>query len=200
MTPTNRPPRVATVQRATSETKIALTLALDGSGAARVATGVGFLDHMLTSLAHHAGFDLDLACEGDLRVDDHHTVEDCALAMGEAIDRALGDRRGIRRFGFAYAPLDEALARSVVDLATRPTTVIDLGLTRERLGDLSCENAPHFFGSLATAGRFCLHVDVLRGVNDHHRLEAAFKATALALRQGVGLEGSAGARSTKGVL
>lgn len=193
-------PRVGNVERATSETRVVVSIGLDGCGETRVASGIGFLDHMLASLACHARFDLDLSCEGDLHVDDHHTVEDCALAIGEAIDRALGDRLGINRFGSAYAPLDEALARSVVDLATRPTAVVDLGLTRERLGDLSCENAGHFFRSLASAGRFCLHVDVLRGVNDHHRLEAAFKATAMALRQAVRADGDGVARSTKGVL
>jgi imidazoleglycerol phosphate dehydratase HisB len=191
--------RTATVERSTKETRIALTLALDGAGQADVATGLGFLDHMLSALAFHARLDLRLRCEGDLHVDDHHTVEDCALALGEALDRALGDRAGVARFGSAYAPLDEALARAVIDLSGRPWPQVDLGLRRERLGDVACENLGHFLRSLALAGRLCLHVDVLRGENDHHRAAAAFKATALALRAAIRIDGAA-VPSTKGVL
>ncbi len=193
-------PRQAKVSRETLETRIALELALDGSGRAEVATGIGFFDHMLTALAKHARFDLTLTCSGDLQVDDHHTVEDCALALGQALDQALEPRRGIARFGSAFAPLDEALARAVVDLSGRPCAVIELGLEREALGQLACENISHFFTSLATAGRMALHVDVLRGANDHHRAEAAFKAVALALRQAVRLDGPDQVPSTKGVL
>jgi imidazoleglycerol-phosphate dehydratase len=193
-------PRQAAISRETLETKITLELTLDGSGRAEVATGIGFFDHMLTALAKHARFDLVLKCAGDLGVDDHHTVEDCALALGQALDRALGERRGIARFGSAFAPLDEALARAVVDLSGRPCAVIELGLKREALGELACENLSHFFTSLATTGRMALHVDVLRGMNDHHRAEAAFKATALALREAVRIEGPDQVPSTKGVL
>jgi imidazoleglycerol phosphate dehydratase HisB len=192
--------RSAEVVRKTSETDVTLALTLDGSGHAEIATGVGFLDHMLTSLARHARLDLTLKCEGDLEIDDHHTVEDCALALGQALDRALGERRGIARFGWAYAPLDEALARAVVDLSGRPCAVIELGLAREMLGDVACENLAHFLASLATSARMALHVDVLRGSNDHHRAEAAFKALALALRQAVATDGSDRVPSTKGVL
>lgn len=192
--------RRASVERTTAETGIRLTLDLDGSGSGRIQTGIGFLDHMLSAFARHARFDLDLACEGDLQVDDHHTAEDCALALGRALDQALGERRGIVRFGWAYAPLDEALARAVVDLSGRPCPVIDLGLTREALGGLACENVAHVFQSLAVAGRMALHVDVLRGANDHHRAEAAFKATALALRAAVARDGTDAVPSTKGVL
>jgi imidazoleglycerol-phosphate dehydratase len=192
--------REAQVTRETLETRITLTLALDGSGQSRIATGIGFLDHMLTALAKHARFDLELSCHGDLEVDDHHTVEDCALALGQALAEALGGKRGIARFGSAYAPLDEALARAVIDLSGRPCAVVDLGLQREALGQLACENVPHFFVSLATTARMALHLDVLRGANDHHRAEAAFKATALALRQAVRLEGPDQVPSTKGVL
>jgi len=191
--------RRAEVRRTTRETEIVLALALDGTGAADVRTGIGFLDHLLTALACHARFDLSLACSGDLQVDDHHTAEDCALALGQAFDRALGDRSGIARFGSAMAPLDEALARAVVDLSGRPFALVDLGLTRERLGGLACENVSHVLSSLATAARVTLHVDVLRGVNDHHRAEAAFKAVALALRQAASRDGWA-VPSTKGVL
>jgi imidazoleglycerol-phosphate dehydratase len=193
--------RRAEIKRKTLETEIALELTLDGEGRAEVKTGIGFLDHMLAALARHARFDLRLSCEGDLEVDDHHSVEDTALALGQALDNALGERRGIARFGFAYAPLDEALARAVVDLSGRPAAVVNLGLEREALGQLACENVPHFFASLATTGRMALHVDVLRGANDHHRVEAAFKALALALRQAVRIEGPEDAvPSTKGVL
>ena len=192
--------RRAAVSRKTLETAIELELVLDGSGRAEVASGIGFFDHMLGALAKHARFDLTLKCRGDLEVDDHHTVEDCALALGQALDQALAERRGIARFGSAYAPLDEALARAVVDLSGRPCAVVDLGLQREALGGLSCENLPHFFASLATTGRMALHVDVLRGTNDHHRAEAAFKATALALRQAVRIDGPDHVPSTKGVL
>ena len=193
--------RTARVERATNETRIDLSLSLDGEGAADVRTGLGFLDHMITALARHARFDIELACEGDLGVDDHHTVEDCALALGQAIDSALGERRGIARFGSAYAPLDESLARVVVDLSGRPHATVELGLRRDAIGRLACENITHFFVSLAMAGRVTLHVDVLRGDNDHHKAEASFKALALALREAVRLEaGRDDVPSTKGVL
>ncbi|MGM0574590.1 MAG: imidazoleglycerol-phosphate dehydratase HisB [Myxococcota bacterium] len=193
-------PRRTEVSRTTRETDIRLTLDLDGSGEADVGTGIGFLDHMLTTLTRHARFDLALRCEGDLDVDGHHTSEDCALALGLAMDEALGERRGITRFGHAYAPLDEALARAVVDLSGRPWPAIDLGLRREAIGTLACENIGHVLQSLAIAARCSLHVDVLKGVNDHHRAEAAFKATALALRRAVAGDGSGEVPSTKGVL
>jgi len=192
--------RTAKLARETRETRIAVALTLDGTGRGEVATGIGFFDHMLISLARHARFELKLSCAGDLEVDDHHTVEDCALALGQALDQALGERRGIIRFGSAHAPLDEALARAVVDLSGRPCAVVDLGLAREAIGGLACENIAHFFTSLAAAGRMALHLDVLRGANDHHRAEAAFKATALALREAVRIEGPDEVPSTKGVL
>jgi imidazoleglycerol-phosphate dehydratase len=193
-------PRAATVERTTSETHVRCTLSLDGAGGATVATGLGFLDHMLTALARHSGFDLDVACRGDLVVDDHHTVEDVALALGRALDDALGERRGITRFGSAHAPLDEALARAVVDLSGRPWPAIDLGLTREKLGDVATENLVHFLQSFAIAARAALHIDVLKGTNDHHRAEAAFKALALALRAAVTRTGGDAVPSTKGAL
>lgn len=192
--------RIGPVERVTSETRIALTVNLDGSGRAEVFTGIAFLDHMLSAMAKHGGFDLELRCEGDLEVDDHHTAEDCALALGTAIDKALGERRGIARFGYAYAPLDEALARVVTDLSGRPMPVVDLGLKREMLGGIACENLTHFFVSLAMNLRAAVHVDVLRGDNDHHRAEAAFKALGLALKSAVARTGSDQVPSTKGVL
>jgi imidazoleglycerol-phosphate dehydratase len=192
--------RTAAVERVTRETAVHVTLTLDGTGKAEVSTGVGFLDHLLETLARYAAFDLTLACKGDLRVDDHHTAEDCALGLGEALDRALGERRGVTRFGSAFAPLDEALARAVVDLSGRPYSAVDLGLRREAIGGLACENVAHALRSLAAAARLTLHVDVLRGENDHHRSEAAFKAVALALRQAVACSGGDDVPSTKGTL
>jgi imidazoleglycerol-phosphate dehydratase len=192
--------RTARLARKTKETDVSVALTLDGAGSASVNTGIGFLDHMLTALALHARFDLELTCRGDLQVDDHHTAEDCALALGAAVDQALGDRVGIARFGYAYAPLDEALARVVVDCSGRPFARVALGLRREKLGELSCENVAHFLSSFATAARLTLHVDALEGENDHHRAEAAFKALALALRQAVFVGASTGVPSTKGVL
>ncbi len=192
-------PRIHTLERNTSETRIALTLNLDGEGNANINTKIGFLDHLLTTLTKHARFDLDLTCEGDLHIDDHHTAEDCALALGTAIDLALDNRRGIRRFGYAYAPLDEALSRAVIDLSGRPSADVNLKLARPTLGTLACENIPHVLRSLAIASRSTLHVDLLKGENDHHRAESAFKATALALRQAVARDGT-DIPSTKGML
>ena len=197
---TARAPRVTSRRRDTGETSVELRLDLDGSGRADVSTGLRFLDHMLDALARHARLDLTLRCQGDLDVDDHHTVEDCAIVLGGALDELLGERRGITRFGSAYAPLDEALARVVVDLSGRPWPEVDLGLRRERLGTVACENLTHFLQTLAIEGRMALHVDVLRGENDHHRAEAAFKALALALRQALASDGADSIPSTKGVL
>jgi imidazoleglycerol-phosphate dehydratase len=194
------PARTARIHRTTAETDVRLTLNLDGEGRAETATGIGFLDHLLDTLARHACFDLDLTCRGDLEVDDHHTAEDCALALGQALDEALGERRGIARFGSAFAPLDEALARAVVDLSGRGRGVAELALTGDRIGALSCQMVPHLITSLASTARAAIHVDVLRGSNDHHRAEAAFKALALALREAVGLTGSDRIPSTKEIL
>lgn len=193
--------RSASISRTTRETDIRVELSLDGSGNAQVTTGLGFLDHMLTALAKHSRFDLKLTCKGDLHVDDHHTVEDCALALGEALDRALSDRAGIVRFGHAYAPLDESLARAVIDLSGRPHATIRLELARDQLGAIACENFSHFFVSFASAARCALHIDVIRGTNDHHKVEAAFKSLALALSGAAHRrEGSNDVPSTKGVL
>ena len=200
MTKTTETPRSATKSRTTKETSIRATLNLDGSGTSNVSTGIGFLDHMLDALAKHARLDLELECKGDLHVDDHHVAEDCALVLGAAIDDALGDRRGITRFGSAYAPLDEALARVVVDLSGRPWTEVHVPFRRESIGGLATENIGHVFRSLGLAARMALHVDLIRGENDHHKAEAAFKAFALALRQAVALDGTQEIPSTKGSL
>lgn len=192
--------RRVTEARRTAETDVEVTVDLDGTGVAEVRTGIGFLDHLFTALARHARIDLQLTCDGDLEVDDHHTAEDCALTLGRALDKALGERRGIGRFGWAYAPLDEALARAVVDLSGRPFSTVILDLDRPSIGALAAENVGHVLHSLATAARMTLHVDVLRGANDHHRAEAAFKALALALRQAVATDGTDTVPSTKGAL
>ena len=201
MSTTDTSNRTATVERQTRETTITASINLDGSGKASTSTGIGFLDHMLETLTLHARFDLELSCKGDLHIDDHHTAEDCALVLGYAFNRALGDKRGIARFASAYAPLDEALARAVVDLSGRPFAHVELGLARESRGTLACENITLFFASFATAANLTLLLDVLRSHNDHHAAEAAFKSLALSLRQAIARNAvDAGVPSTKGVL
>ena len=192
-------PRRATVERKTKETDISLSVNIDGSGVSEISTGIGFLDHMLTALSKHGRMDLTLSCKGDLHVDDHHSVEDCGIVLGQAVKAALGDLRGITRYGYAYAPLDESLSRAVVDISGRPFADVNLNLQRERIGNLSCEMLPHFLSSFATSAAITLHVDVLKGENDHHRAESAFKALALALRTAFKREGT-DIPSTKGVL
>ncbi|KAA0153212.1 hypothetical protein FNF29_03400 [Cafeteria roenbergensis] len=192
--------REAAVTRTTGETAIEAWVRIDGSGWSAVWTGVGFLDHMLSALAKHARMDIHLVCAGDTWIDDHHTVEDCCIALGEALDRSLGARRGIARWGMAHCPLDEALARAVVDVSSRPFAAVELGMRRDTVGDLSSEMAAHALESLITSARLTAHVDVIRGTNDHHRCEAAFKAVAVALRQALALDGGSDVPSTKGVL
>ncbi|KAL7918605.1 imidazoleglycerol-phosphate dehydratase [Trichoderma austrokoningii] len=220
------PVRTAALSRDTNETSIQIALSIDGgelpqdadsrlleassahasqtskSQVISINTGIGFLDHMLHALAKHAGWSMALNCKGDLHIDDHHTAEDCCIAVGTAFAQALGALTGVARFGYAYAPLDEALSRAVVDLSNRPYTVVDLGLKREFLGQLSCEMVPHCLQSFAQAARITLHVDCLRGDNDHHRAESAFKALAVAIRMATtrvqGREGEV--PSTKGTL
>lgn len=191
--------RRSEMTRKTAETEIALAIDLDGSGRAEIDTGLGFLDHMLATLSKHSAIDVELRASGDLGVDDHHTVEDCAIVLGRALDDALGDRSGIARFGSAYAPLDESLSRAVVDLSGRPWPEVHIDFARPMIGAVATENLVHFLGSLAIEGRMALHVDLLRGDNDHHKAESAFKALALALRQAVA-PGGGGMPSTKGSL
>ena len=193
--------RRAELRRATRETDVSLSLELDGGGRAQVATGIGFLDHMLTALCAHARFDLELRCQGDLHVDAHHSVEDVGIVLGDALRQALGDKRGIARFGHAYVPLDEALARCVVDLSGRPWLEFGVSFPAATIGTLPTELFEDFFWALADHGRFNLHLDSLRGRNSHHIAETLFKATARALRAAVALDpGLAGVPSTKGVL
>lgn len=184
--------RRASVERATAETRITLSLTLDGQGLARVKTGIGFFDHMLTALAHHALFDLEATVVGDLHVDGHHTVEDTGLAFGEALDRALGDRRGVVRFGHAAVPMDEALVLAAVDLSGRPLLSWEVpaldAAAGQRLGEFDVELAREFFQGLAWTGRLTLHVRQLAGRNLHHVVEAVFKAVARSLRQAVSID------------
>ena len=173
---------------------------MDGSGKADISTGIGFLDHMFGQLAKHGRLDITLRCSGDLHIDDHHTAEDCAIALGEAFDKALGNRVNIRRFGNAQCPLDESLSQAVVDISSRPYSVIDLKLTREMIGSISSEMLKHVLESFATAARITLHVNNLYGENNHHKVESAFKSLGVAIRSAVSIDQSAGVPSTKGVL
>lgn len=193
--------RRARIERRTRETEIVLALDLDGQGRSKVASGIGFLDHMLSSLATHGRFDLELRCKGDLQVDAHHSVEDVGIALGEALRQALGDKRGIVRFGHAYCPLDEALTRAVVDLSGRPWLHFGVEWKARRVGDLPTELLEDFFWALADHGRFNLHLDLVRGRNTHHVAETLFKATARALAMAVARDPRvAGVPSTKGKL
>jgi len=194
--------RVGRCTRETRETRIQAEWVLDGSGQADVRTGVGYLDHMLDALARHGLFDLHVRAEGDLHVDEHHTVEDVAIAMGRALGEALGDGRGLRRMGDATVPLDEALALVAVDLSGRGLATLDIPLRGPRLGQLPTELVPHFFQSLAMEARMTLHVQVLRGDNDHHKVEACFKALAKALDWATSIDPRTAnvVPSTKGVL
>lgn len=175
--------RSAQIQRKTTETDISLSLCLDGTGQADVVTGIGFLDHMLELFAHHARFDLTVRAGGDLHVDGHHTVEDIGLALGQALREALGDKRGIRRYGSFLLPMDEALALVALDLSGRPYFVHDLHLSGVRVGDFDADLTPHFLRSLATQSGMTLHVRLLAGSDAHHIVEAVFKAFARALAQ-----------------
>ena len=192
--------RWATVTRSTRETQITVTLKLDGTGETSIETGVGFFDHLLDSLAHHALFDLEVQAAGDLVIDEHHTVEDVALVIGAALAAALADRSGIVRFGDAAVPMDESIATAVVDVGGRPYAVIDLPFTGKRAGKMPLELIEHVFESLARAGGVTLHIKG-KGRNDHHLAEAAFKALGRALRAACAIDPRRrGAASTKGAL
>jgi imidazoleglycerol-phosphate dehydratase len=193
--------RTATITRHTHETQIALTLGLDGSGQAAIDTGVGFFDHMLHHVAHHGLFDLTIRASGDLHVDAHHTIEDVAICLGRALDESLGDRQGIARMGHAYVPMDEALARVVVDLSGRPYAVIQADFSTPIMGQMPTALVAHVFESIAFNARMNLHAAVLAGRDDHHRAEALFKALGRALRAAVALDPRRGGiPSTKGTL
>ncbi|MCC6716903.1 MAG: imidazoleglycerol-phosphate dehydratase HisB [Acetobacteraceae bacterium] len=194
--------RTATLTRATSETEISLSLALDGSGRAEIATGIGFLDHMLTALARHALFDLTVVAKGDLHIDFHHTTEDVGIVLGRALAQALGEKRGIRRFGHALVPMDEALAEAAIDISGRPYLAWSVAFARDKVGEMDTELFEEFFRAFAMNALLTLHVTQKAGTNAHHVAEACFKALARALRMAVEADPRVGDAipSTKGAL
>ena len=194
--------RRATVQRKTKETDISLAIALDGSGKSAISTGIGFFDHMLDQIARHGLFDLEIAAKGDLHIDDHHTVEDVGIALGQAIKQALGDRKGIRRYATAHVPMDEALTRVALDLSGRAFLVFEAQFPTPKIGTFDTELVREFFQALAGNCGANVHVDNIRGANSHHIAESCFKALARALREAVEIDPrqSDAIPSTKGVL
>lgn len=193
--------RKSEIKRDTKETSIALSLNLDGAGAADIQTGVGFYDHMLGHIAHHGKFDLRVRATGDLHIDAHHTIEDIAICLGRAIDQALGNRSGIRRMGAAYVPMDEALARVVIDLSGRPYAVVSASFSTPLMGQMPTDLVAHALETIAAHAKMNLHAEALYGRNDHHKAEAIFKAFGRALAQAVAVDpGRPGIPSTKGTL
>jgi imidazoleglycerol-phosphate dehydratase len=194
--------RLAEITRTTNETAITVSVALDGTGTHDMATGVGFFDHMLDQLARHSMIDMAVRAKGDLHIDDHHTVEDCGIALGQAIGKALGDKRGIRRYGECTLPMDDAQVRCALDLSARPFLVWNVAFPTSKIGTFDTELVREFFQALATHGGITLHVDLMHGINSHHIAEAAFKAVARALRMAVEPDPRAGSAvpSTKGAL
>ena len=175
--------RNATITRKTAETEITVEIAIDGSGIYDNQTGVGFFDHMLDQLARHSLIDMTVSCTGDLHIDDHHTVEDVGIALGQALSHAIGDKRGIRRYGACLLPMDDALVRAALDLSGRPYLVWNMDLPTAKIGTFDTELVREFFQAFSTHGGITLHVDALHGINSHHMAEAAFKAVARALRE-----------------
>ena len=193
--------RTAEVTRDTKETRIRASINLDGSGAGMLDTGVPFLDHMLDQVARHGGFDLEISAKGDLHIDAHHTVEDIGITLGQALAQALGDKQGIRRYGHAYVPLDEALSRVVVDLSGRPGLAFKIDFVRARIGEFDVDLVHEFFQGFVNHAQVTLHVDNLKGDNAHHQAETAFKAFGRALRMAVEFDPRVkGVPSTKGAL
>ena len=194
--------RNAEITRNTAETQIKVAVELDGTGAAALATGVPFLDHMLDQIARHGLVDLDIAARGDLHIDAHHTVEDIGITLGQAVARAIGDKKGIRRYGHAYVPLDEALSRVVIDFSGRPELSWHVPFTRAMIGGFDVDLAHEFFQGFVNHAQVTLHVDNLRGENAHHQCETVFKAFGRALRMAVEIDARMGGvvPSTKGVL
>jgi imidazoleglycerol-phosphate dehydratase len=194
--------RIATINRSTAETRIDVTVNLDGTGIYSIKTGIGFLDHMVEQLSRHGLIDIDLKVDGDLHIDGHHTVEDSALALGQAVAQALGDKRGIRRYGDALSPMDETLTRVALDISGRPWLVWKTAFTVSRLGELDTELIEHWFHSFAQTAGITLHVETLYGTNNHHIVEAAYKGLARALRTAVEIDPrkADAIPSTKGVL
>jgi imidazoleglycerol-phosphate dehydratase len=193
--------RTAHIHRVTGETDVSLSLALDGTGAGERHTGVGFFDHLLDAVARHGGLDLDVQVQGDLETGPHHTVEDTGLALGQALDEALGDRAGIRRFGHAVVPMDEARASCAIDVSGRPYTAFEGSFPAERVADFDTDLAEEFVRAVANAAKLTVHVRVEAGTNAHHMVEASFKAFARALREAVAEDPRVqGVPSTKGLL
>ena len=193
--------RLADVRRKTKETDVRVRLNLDGSGKSQISIGLPFLEHMLELFAKHGLFDLHVACDGDLEIDDHHSVEDIAITLGQALAQALADKSGINRYGEAIVPMDEALCRAVIDLSGRFYLVYEVPTKRQKIGNFSVELAEHFWRSFAETAKINLHIDCLRGRNTHHILEGTFKASARALRQAVDRNSRvSGVPSTKGTL
>ena len=194
--------RSAEISRKTAETAISVSVNLDGTGASQISTGVGFFDHMLDQLAKHSLIDITLSAKGDLHIDDHHTVEDCGIALGQALARAVGDKRGIRRYGHFALAMDDAQVTCALDLSARPWLICDLGFPTAKIGTFDTELVREFFQALATHGGITLHIDQLHGFNSHHIAEAAFKAVAKSLRMAVELDPRAEGvlPSTKGAL
>jgi imidazoleglycerol-phosphate dehydratase len=193
--------RTSQIHRTTGETDVQLTLDLDGTGAGERSTGIGFFDHLLDAVARHGLFDLDVKVEGDLETGSHHTVEDTGLALGQALDEALGDRSGIRRFGNAVVPMDEARASAAIDISGRPYTAFEADFPAERVGDFETDLTEEFLRAVANTAKLTLHVRVEAGTNAHHMVEASFKAFARALREAVEADDRVeGVPSTKGVL
>ncbi len=189
------------IKRTTAETDITLALNLYGTGKTDVKTGIGFLDHMLTLMAVHGRMDLTVSCRGDLEVDGHHTTEDIGIVLGQAVSAVLGDKAGIARYGTAYVPMDETLVRVCLDLSNRPWLSMSMPFTAERIGDLDTELVAEFFRALSQHAGITLHVDLIRGVNNHHIAEAAFKAFGRAMREAVAkVPGQTGVLSSKGML
>jgi imidazoleglycerol-phosphate dehydratase len=198
---TTTPPRAAQIERSTKETQINLKLSLDGSGAAELATGVGFLDHMLDLLARHGRIDLEVKATGDLETGAHHTTEDVGIVFGKALDEALGDRSGIARYGDATVPMDEALGTCAIDISGRPYCSFEAKLPTTSIAGFDTELAEEFFRAVANNAKLTVHLSVSEGTNAHHMIEAAFKSFARALRQAISIDaGAPGIPSTKGVL
>ncbi len=191
--------RTATLRRTTGETDISITLAIDGEGKFEGTSGIGFFDHMLHLLAAHSGMDISLSCTGDLDVDNHHTIEDIGITLGEVFRKALGDKKGIRRYGAFYCPMDETLSRIVLDISGRPYLVFDVAIPVERIGDFETEMTREFFLAFADHAMMNLHMATLYGINGHHIVESLFKGIGHALKEAVTIEGK-GILSTKGVL
>lgn len=194
--------RIAEITRDTKETKINVSINLDGQAKYQIDTGIGFLNHMIEQLSHHSLIDINLKCQGDLNIDFHHTTEDCGIAIGQAINKALGDKKGINRFGHSYVPMDETLSRCVIDLSGRAYTIFNCEFKRDKVGEMDCELFKEFFHALAQAIGCNLHIENLYGINNHHIIESCFKALARALREAITIDDRKKniINSTKGIL